>query len=104
MLRSHYAPSARLRLDIASVNPGEALLAFGPHRARDVRNAVAQRNLSVGGDLREAAANLFEALSALDRAKAATIAVEPIPHAGLGEAINDRLQRAAAPRPDGGEA
>jgi L-threonylcarbamoyladenylate synthase len=55
-------------------------------------------NLSEGGDLRQAAANLFSYLNALDRSGAAAIAVEPIPHSGLGEAINDRLARAAAPR------
>ena len=55
-------------------------------------------NLSPGGDLVEAAANLFSDLRTLDQADVATIAVMPVPHEGLGEAINDRLARAAAPR------
>jgi L-threonylcarbamoyladenylate synthase len=46
----------------------------------------------------EAAANLFSHLRALDASGAGTIAVMPVPHEGLGEAINDRLQRAAAPK------
>ena len=95
MLASHYAPDARLRLDAAAPRPGEAYLAFGlePPGAPGPL-----RNLSPAGDLREAARNLFAMLHELD-AKAEVIAVAPIPHAGLGEAINDRLKRAAAPRP-----
>jgi len=61
--------------------------------------AAAALNLSLRGDLIEAAANLFSCLRVLDASGAATIAVMPVPRAGLGEAINDRLQRAAAPRP-----
>jgi L-threonylcarbamoyladenylate synthase len=89
MLASHYAPNAKLRLNATSPRPGEAYLGFaaGP----------ATLNLSPGGDLREAARNLFAMLHELD-ASAAAIAVAPIPHTGLGEAINDRLKRAAAPR------
>ena len=98
MLASHYAPDAALRLDAAEVKPGEALLAFGARRIAGADRAVAMLNLSEAGDLREAAANLYGHLRALDRAGAATIAVEPIPHEGLGEAIADRLARAAAPR------
>lgn len=98
MLASHYAPAAALRLDVDAVRQGEALLAFGPVRAAQAGRAVAMLNLSAAGDLREAAANLFSHLQALDRAGAPTIAVEPIPHHGLGEAIADRLARAAAPR------
>ena len=90
-LASHYAPHAPLRLDAVAARPGEALLAFGP--AQD-----AAANLSPSGDLREAAANLFAMLRALDAGGPAGIAVMPIPHEGLGEAINDRLRRAAAPR------
>jgi L-threonylcarbamoyladenylate synthase len=60
--------------------------------------AVAVRNLSQNGDLREAASNLFAYLQELDRSGARMIAVEPVPMEGLGEAINDRLARAAAPR------
>ena len=98
MLASHYAPEAAIRLDALRVEPGEALLAFGPDRAEGFVNAATICNLSPGGDLREAAANLFSALLDLDASGAASIAVEPIPDEGLGEAINDRLRRAAAPR------
>lgn len=98
MLLSHYAPGAHLRLDADEVRDGEALLAFGPNRAKAAQRARAMLNLSEAGDLREAAANLFSHLQALDRSGAAVIAVEPVPHHGLGEAINDRLARAAAPR------
>jgi L-threonylcarbamoyladenylate synthase len=98
MLASHYAPRASLRLDAQAVEPGEALLAFGPHMVSGAAQAVRTLNLSAPGDLVEAAANLFSHLRELDRAGARTIAVAPIPHEGLGEAINDRLARAAAPR------
>lgn len=104
MLRSHYAPRASLRLNAEEVRPGEALLAFGPSRARDAGRALACLNLSPSGDLREAAAALFAALQELDGTGAASIAVEPVPMQGLGEAINDRLARAAAPRETSGSA
>ena len=104
MMRSHYAPHARLRLNAGEVRPGEALLAFGPDRARNASGAVAAVNLSPSGDLREAAARLFSALQELDASGAASIAVEPVPMQGLGEAINDRLARAAAPRDNEGGA
>jgi L-threonylcarbamoyladenylate synthase len=95
MLASHYAPKARLRLDADAPRAGEALLAFGP----DVPAAGGMAlNLSSRGDLIEAAANLFSHLRALDASGAAGIAVMKVPHEGLGEAINDRLKRAAAPR------
>ncbi|CAN1724650.1 Threonylcarbamoyl-AMP synthase [Hyphomicrobium sp. 1Nfss2.1] len=94
-LLSHYAPSARVRLDARDVGPGEALLAFGPD---PLATAGAMINLSPAGNLNEAAANLFAALRALDASGAEAIAVMPIPQSGLGEAINDRLRRAAAPR------
>jgi L-threonylcarbamoyladenylate synthase len=98
MLASHYAPRTALRLDARDLKPGEALLAFGASLPSGVERAATVLNLSPRGDLIEAAANLFSHLRALDRAGAAGIAVMPIPHAGLGEAINDRLARAAAPR------
>lgn len=98
MLASHYAPRAALRLDAAEVRPGEALLAFGPRRAAGAEHAAASLNLSASGDVTEAARNLFAHLRALDQTGAAVIAVERIPHHGLGEAIADRLARAAAPR------
>jgi L-threonylcarbamoyladenylate synthase len=94
MLASHYAPNALMRLN-AEPQPGEAYLAFGP--AQDFAGPM--RNLSPPGDLREAARNLFSMLHQLDAEHAGTIAVATIPAEGLGEAINDRLQRAAAPRP-----
>ena len=98
MMASHYAPGAAVRLNAGSVGKGEALLAFGPVRAQGWREAAAIRNLSQTGDLREAASNLFAYLRELDASGAATIVVEPVPDEGLGEAINDRLGRAAAPR------
>ncbi|TIT83850.1 MAG: translation factor Sua5, partial [Mesorhizobium sp.] len=88
---SHYAPGASMRLNAGKIASGEALLAFGRDRAEGWQDAVAVRNLSEAGDLREAATNLFAYMQALDRSGAATIAVEPIPFDGLGEAINDRL-------------
>lgn len=97
MLESHYAPVAALRLNATSVARGEALLAFGKTMPADADNAVAFINLSERGDLAEAATRFFAALRALD-CQAKVIAVAPIPEEGLGEAINDRLRRAAAPR------
>jgi len=94
MLASHYAPKARLRLDARVPQLDEVLLAFGPAPAF----SGAMLNLSPRGDLIEAATNLFSHLRALDASGANTIAVMPVPHEGLGEAINDRLKRAAAPR------
>ncbi len=94
MLARHYAPATKLRLEARAVQRGEALLAFG----RDVPDhAGPMINLSPSGDLVEAAANLFAALRALDAQSAPAIAVMPIPDEGLGEAINDRLRRAARP-------
>ncbi|MBB2969992.1 L-threonylcarbamoyladenylate synthase [Mesorhizobium sp. RMAD-H1] len=98
MLASHYAPRAAMRLDAREIAPGEALLAFGPTRAKDAEHASHLLNLSETGNLREAAVHLFDYMKRLDAAGAGVIAVEPIPHDGLGEAINDRLARAAAPR------
>jgi L-threonylcarbamoyladenylate synthase len=98
MLASHYAPRAALRLDATAVNEGEALLAFGPDLPPGAERAARVLSLSPGRDLVEAAANLFSHLRALDRSGASAIAVMPVPHEGLGEAINDRLRRAAAPR------
>jgi L-threonylcarbamoyladenylate synthase len=98
MLASHYAPRTPLRLGAGRVEPGEALLAFGPALAEGASGAASMLNLSARGDLIEAAANLFSYLRTLDAAGAKAIAVMPIPGDGLGEAINDRLERAAAPR------
>jgi len=98
MLESHYAPRATLRLAVDRVNPGEALLAFGGTLPPGTEHAAIVLNLSPGKDLVEAATNLFSDLRTLDQADIATIAVMPVPNEGLGEAINDRLARAAAPR------
>jgi L-threonylcarbamoyladenylate synthase len=95
MLASHYAPKAALRLDAESARAGEALLAFGPSTPS---GGMPTLNLSPRGDLIEAAANLFSHLRSLDASGAMTIAVMTVPRDGLGEAINDRLARAAAPR------
>jgi L-threonylcarbamoyladenylate synthase len=95
-LASHYAPRLPVRLDATDAAPDEALLAFG----RDIPpGAMVVRNLSPNGDTGEAARNLFAMLRELDRSGAVRIAVMPIPGDGLGEAIRDRLRRAAAPRP-----
>ena len=100
MLANHYAPNLPVRLDAISLAPGEGLLAFGDKVVPGADRAAAIRNLSRSGDLIEAAANLFAHLGELDRSGAYAIAVVPIPENGLGEAINDRLRRAAAPRRD----
>jgi L-threonylcarbamoyladenylate synthase len=98
MLASHYAPRARVRLNATAIAPGEAVLLFGKAQPSGLANAVQALNLSESGDLAEAAAHLFSDLRRLDASGAETIAVTPIPETGLGEAINDRLRRAAADR------
>jgi L-threonylcarbamoyladenylate synthase len=97
MLASHYAPRTPVRLNATTIAPGEALLAFDTPLAGS-EYAAAVMNLSARCDLNEAAANLFDYLRALDTKRARTIAVMPIPDHGLGEAINDRLRRAAVGR------
>jgi len=94
-LASHYAPEARVRLGVTRPESGEVWVGFGPDCAG------AQITLSASGDLVEAAANLFQSLLDADRVAgpAGRIAYAPIPETGLGRAINDRLRRAAAPRP-----
>jgi L-threonylcarbamoyladenylate synthase len=89
-LESHYAPIASLRLNALRAEVGETYLGFGVYKA--------DFNLSPAGDVVEAAANLFRMLHEIDALNPTRIAVAPIPHLGLGEAINDRLKRAAAPR------
>jgi L-threonylcarbamoyladenylate synthase len=89
-LARHYAPKLPVRLEVTTPLRREAYLAFGPTPPREH-----VWNLSASGDLTEAAANLFAYLRAADRSGANGIAVAPIPHEGLGEAINDRLKRAA---------
>jgi L-threonylcarbamoyladenylate synthase len=98
MLASHYAPRTRVRLNADDIQAGEALLAFGSATMPGTDRATAVMNLSAHGDLNEAAANLFGYLRALDAKGARAIAVMPVPHHGLGEAINDRLRRAAMGR------
>lgn len=97
MMASHYAPRAPLRLDAGDVRNGEAFLAFGPMPA-SAKSAAKTLNLSQKGDLVEAASNLYAYLRELDASGAEAIAVAPIPGEGLGEAIRDRLARAAAPK------
>lgn len=98
MMTSHYAPRVDVRLNAQAPRPNELFLGFGGVRS----GAAGALNLSAAGDLREAAANLFAYLRALDAACGefgkTGVAVAPIPEEGLGEAINDRLRRAAAPR------
>ncbi len=91
-MESHYAPRANLRLEATEPREGERYLGFGKH-------SFGPHTLSASGDVVEAAANLFRMLHELDATGASAIAVAPIPMEGLGEAINDRLRRAAAPRP-----
>src|SRR5215471_12870171 len=95
MQASHYAPALPMRLAVTEARPGEALLAFGPCAPAGFAEVAW---LSRAGDLTEAAANLFAMLRLLDQPRFTGIAVMPIPEHGLGRAINDRLQRAAAPR------
>jgi len=93
MLLSHYAPSLRVRLNVIQPKADEALLAFGENVPAGAKQVV---NLSYSGDLKEAAAVLFSSMRALDKPELYTgIAVKPIPHEGIGVAINDRLKRAA---------
>lgn len=98
MLASHYAPRTPVRLRAQDVAPDEALLAFGSERLPGIDGAAAVMNLSPAADLDEAAANLFGYLRSLDARSPRAIAVMAIPDEGLGEAINDRLRRAAVAR------
>ncbi len=98
-LASHYAPRAAVRRGAVQVERGEALLTFAGAAPPGTADAVAVLDLSPRGDFVEAAANFFSYLRRLDASGADTIAVVPIPERHLGEAINDRLRRAAAPRP-----
>ena len=100
-LLKHYAPRCRLRMNAATADKDEALLAFGPDAPAAQGPTI---NLSPSGDLGEAAARLFAALRELDQPQVSCIAVMPIPETGLGEAINDRLRRAAAASRDENQA
>ncbi|MCB1841047.1 MAG: translation factor Sua5, partial [Alphaproteobacteria bacterium] len=101
-LLKHYAPSIPVRMNAIDLAPGEALLAFGSVKFMGIRGGGAAkdlpeeslRNLSEEGDLYEAAANLFAMMRQLDQPAHKAIAVMPIPEAGIGVAINDRLRRA----------
>ncbi len=98
MMSSHYAPKAKMRLNAKTQKTGEVFLGFGA-----LTGSNTAFNLSPSGDIETAAANLFKMLHQLDdhcsQQGLSTIAVAPIPSTGLGEAINDRLTRAAAPKP-----
>ena len=98
MMKSHYAPNASMRLNVDEVMDGEALLHFGDKPIKGQEKAKAMLNLSEKGDLKEAAVHLFDYMQRLDLVGATSIAVAPIPLISLGEAINDRLNRAAAPK------
>ncbi len=92
-LKRHYAPGIPLRLNVTDLQEGEALLSFGPHQ---ITGAQKEINLSLTGNLQEAASNLFSALHQLDSPPHQAIAVLPIPNEGIGAAINDRLNRASS--------
>ncbi len=98
MLASHYAPNASVRLNADAALPGEVLIRFGGAPVSETEGASAVFDLSESGDLAEAASNLFDMLHAADAIGTGRIAIAAIPDEGLGEAINDRLLRAAAPR------
>lgn len=95
--KSHYAPGLPVRLEAFNVDSDESLLAFGPHPPKGAGKML---NLSSAGDLNEAASNLYRMMTELDDPKFRQIAVMPMPESGVGRAINDRLRRAAAPRPN----
>jgi L-threonylcarbamoyladenylate synthase len=98
MMLSHYAPVAPVQINMVKFGSDDAILAFGSSGFDERTACQPYINLSPTGDLREAAARLFSALRELDAFSPVVISVAPIPRSGLGEAINDRLERAAAPR------
>ena len=104
MLASHYAPAAAVRLNVQEVDAGEVFINFGAQPVAGAQHAAALFDLSAAGSLREAAANLFAVMKLADRLPSKGIAFAPIPDRGLGEAINDRIARAAAPRPEASDA
>lgn len=99
MMRSHYAPAASVHINASRICAGDAVITFGGQRLQNDAQAAARLDLSESGNLQEAAANLFDFLKVADAATNGAICVAPVPANGLGEAINDRLHRAAAPRP-----
>lgn len=98
MLSSHYAPDALIRLNADHVQDNDVLITFADAQIEGAHRALRILNLSEAGDLQEAAHNLFDMLIQADQIARDQIVIAPIPHHGLGEAINDRLKRAAAPR------
>ena len=86
-LSSHYAPSKPLRIEVCEPDEDEWMIGFG--------RIAGDATLSAGGDLTEAAAELFDQLHHADASDMPRIAVAPVPDDGIGEAINDRLRRAA---------
>ena len=98
MLRSHYAPNVEMQINAVRAQEGDAVITFAGASLASQENAAIVLDLSPSGNLREAAANLFDFLMRADNATTTKICVAPVPDTGLGEAINDRLERAAAPR------
>jgi L-threonylcarbamoyladenylate synthase len=98
LLESHYAPFAPVRMNCLNFGIGDAIIAYGAVEKTQFPPSAPVYNLSPQGNLRQAASRIFSALRELDAHKPVAIAVMPIPETGLGEAINDRLSRAAAPR------
>ena len=98
MLSSHYAPNTPIRLEASLIDVDETLLAFGPDLPTNAAECRGIFNLSKASNLREAASNLYSGLRTLDKVRCKSIAVMPIPNEGFGEAINDRLTRAATPK------
>lgn len=104
MLASHYAPTAAVRLNAQEIGPGEVFVNFGNQPVAGTDRAIALFDLSPEGSLRQAAASLFAIMKMADQLPSRGIAFAPIPRHGLGEAINDRIARAAAPRPEESDA
>jgi L-threonylcarbamoyladenylate synthase len=98
MLASHYAPLAPVHTNVTHAPPDHAILTFERRKITGFEHIGRVIDLSERGDLRQAAMRLFSALRELDATRPTAISVAPIPRSGLGEAINDRLSRAAAPR------
>lgn len=103
MMTSHYAPQTKLIINATVATDKDCVITFAGHQIRGAVNARLLLDLSPSGDLREAAANLFNHLKMADASGAERICVAPVPQNGLGEAINDRLARAAAPRKEHNE-
>lgn len=98
MLSSHYAPQAQVRLNATHVEANEALIKFAGASVPGEDNCVRTYDLSPAGDLSEVAARLYSTLKQADDEGVVSIAIVPIPNSGIGLALNDRINRAAAPR------